>query len=65
MKYQRLAIDNIYLYVKDPFESKHQLLINERENVGIKKLKNSKTFIDYLQKIDDFFEIYKTITQRS
>ena len=65
MKYQRLAIDKIYLYVKDPFESKHQLLINERENVGIKKLKNSKTFIDYLQKIDDFFEIYKTITQRS
>ena len=65
MKHQRLAIDKIYLYVKDPFESKHQLLINERENVGIKKLKNSKTFIDYLQKIDDFFEIYKTITQRS
>ena len=65
IKHQRLAIDKIYLYVKDPFESKHQLLINERENVGIKKLKNSKTFIDYLQKIDDFFEIYKTITQRS
>ena len=65
MKHQRLAIDKIYLYDKDPFESKHQLLINERENVGIKKLKNSKTFIDYLQKIDDFFEIYKTITQRS
>ena len=65
IKHQRLAIDKIYLYVKDPFESKHQLLINEREKVGIKKLKNSKTFIDYLQKIDDFFEIYKTITQRS
>ena len=65
IKHQRLAIDKIYLYVKDPFESKHQLLINEREKVGIKKLKNSETFIDYLQKIDDFFEIYKTITQRS
>ena len=65
IKHQRLAIDKIYLYVKDPFESKHQLLINEREKGGIKKLKSSKTFIDYLQKIDDFFEIYKTITQRS
>ena len=26
----------IYLFVKDPFESKYQLIINEREKVGIK-----------------------------
>ena len=48
IKHQRPDIDKIYLYVKDPFESKHQLLINGREKVGIKKLKNPKSFIEYL-----------------
>ena len=43
---QRPNTDRIYLYVKDPFESKYQLLINERE---IKKTKNPKAFIDYSQ----------------
>ena len=43
---QRPNTDRIYLYVKDPFESKYQLLINERE---IKKTKNAKAFIDYSQ----------------
>ena len=28
-------IDKIYLYVKDPYESKYQYLINKRESVGI------------------------------
>ena len=36
--YQRPDIDEMYLYVKDPFELKYQLLINGREKVGIKKL---------------------------
>ena len=35
MKTQLPDIDKMYLYVKDPFESKYQLLINEREKVGI------------------------------
>ena len=35
------------LNVKDPFESKYQLLINGREKVGIEKLTNTKAFIDY------------------
>ena len=35
IKYQRPDIDNIYLYVKDPFESKYRLLLNGREKVGI------------------------------
>ena len=29
-------IDKIYLYAKDPYESKYQYLINKREGVGIK-----------------------------
>ena len=47
IKHQRPDIDKIYLYVIDPFESKYQLLINGRENVGIEKLMNPKVFIDY------------------
>ena len=54
VKHQRPDIDKIYLYVKDPFKSKYQLLINGR-GVGIKKLKNSKAFIDYIQTIDDVY----------
>ena len=41
----------MYLYVKDPFELKYQLLINGREKVGIKKL-----VLDYSQTIDNVYE---------
>ena len=46
IKHQRLNTDKIYLYVKDPLESKYQLHINGREKVGIGNLKNPKAFID-------------------
>ena len=39
IKHQRPGIDKIYLYVKDPFESNYQLLINGKEK-GIKIFKN-------------------------
>ena len=43
LKHQRPDIDKIYLYVKDPFKSKYQLLINnEKEKVGVEILKNPK-----------------------
>ena len=45
IKHQQPDIDNIYLYVKGPFESKYQLLINRREKVVIENLKNPKPFI--------------------
>ena len=50
IKHQQRDIDEIYLYVKDPSESKCQLLINGRKKVGIENLKNPKSFIDYSQK---------------
>ena len=56
IKNQRPDTDKIYLYVKDPFESKHQLLVNERKKVGIENLQNTKAFIDYSQTIDDVYE---------
>ena len=64
IKHQRPDIDKIYLYVKDPFKSKYQLLISGREKVGIEILKNSKAFIDYSQKIDDVFKHFKDYRQR-
>ena len=36
IKNQQPHIDKVYLYVKYPFKSKYQLLIKEREKVGIK-----------------------------
>ena len=52
IKHQRPDIDKIYSYVKEPLESKYQLLINRREKVGIEHLKYSKAFVDYSQTID-------------
>ena len=40
-------IDKIYLYAKDPYEAKYQLLINKRENVGLDHFNNPNTFIQY------------------
>ena len=47
LKHQQPDIDKIYLYVKDLFDSKYQLLINGREKLGIKTLKSQNAFIDY------------------
>ena len=66
-KHQRPDVDNIYLYVKDPFKSKYQLFINGREKVRIKHEIHPKTFIDYSQTFDDVYENlgdYKPITKR-
>ena len=56
LKNQRPDIDKIYWYVKNPFESKCQFLINVREKVGIEKLKNLKIFTDYSQAIHSVSE---------
>ena len=56
IKHQQPDLDKICLYVKNPFESKYQLLLNGREKVGLENLKNLKEFIDYSQTIDDAYE---------
>ena len=56
IKRQQPDIDKIYLYVKDTFEPKYQLLINGIEKVGIETLKNPKALIDYSWAIDDVYE---------
>ena len=52
IKNQQPDIDKIYLHVKDPFESKYQLLIKGRKKIGLENLKNPKAVIDYSQTID-------------
>ena len=52
--------DKTYLYAKDLYEAKYQLLINKKESTGLKYLNDSKTFIEYSNNLDD---IYKNIKE--
>ena len=47
--------DKIYLHAKDLNEPKYQFLIKKREGAGTKHLKNSKTFIEYSNAMDDVY----------
>ena len=53
-------IDKIYLYAKDPYESKYQYLINKREGVGINHFNDPKAFIEYS---NDMHDVYKKIDE--
>ena len=55
IKNWRPDIDKIYLYVEDTFDQS-QVLVNGREKVGNKKLKDLETYIDYSQTFDDVYE---------
>ena len=48
----------IYLYAKDPYEAKHQYLINERESMGINYFNDPKAFIEYS---NDMSNVYRNI----
>ena len=41
-----LDIDKMYLYAKDPYEAKYQLLIDKRESTCKKYLNYSKALIE-------------------
>ena len=53
-------IDKIYLYAKDPYETKYKLLTGKRESTGLKYLNDSKAFIEYS---NDINAIYKNIEE--
>ena len=53
-------ISKIYLYAKDPHESKYQYLINKREGVGINHFNDPKAFIEYS---NDMHDVYKNIDE--
>ena len=52
------AIDEIYLYVKDPNQVNYQYLIKKRESSSIKGMEDPKTIIDYSNNMKD---VYKNI----
>ena len=45
-----------FTYTQDLSESKYEHLINNRENAGIKHLKDSKAFIECSNTMDDVYE---------
>ena len=46
----------MYLYAKDRYESKYQLLINKRENVFLKHCNDPKASIEYSNDINGIYE---------
>ena len=57
---QETDIDKIYSYAKDANEAKYQLFIKKCENSGLQYFKDSKSFIEHSNDMDD---IYKTIVE--
>ena len=53
-------MDKIYLYAKDPYESKYLYLINKREGLGINHFSDPKAFIEYS---NDMHDVYKIIDE--
>ena len=53
-------IGQIYLYVKDPYETKLQFLINKRGSAGLKHFNDSKAFIE---NSNDTQDVYKNIEE--
>ena len=53
-------IDKTYLYAKDSYEAKYQVLIDKRENVGLKYFNDPKAFIEYS---NDMQDVYKNIDE--
>ena len=49
-------MDKIYLYAKDLYEAKYELIINKRESTGLKYLNHWKAFIEYLNDMDNFYK---------
>ena len=49
---QQPDIEKNYLYVKDLYQARYQLLINKRETTGSEHLNYSIAFIEYLNDMD-------------
>ena len=53
-------IDKVYIYAKDPCETKYQYLINRREKVGLNHFNDPKAFMEYS---NDMQDVYKNIEE--
>ena len=55
-------IDEIYLYAKNPYEAKYQLLIKKQEGACIRHFNDSEAFTKYSNDMDD---IHKNIKEHN
>ena len=44
------------MYAKDPYEEKHQFLINKRESIGLKHFNDPKAFTKYSNDRQDVYQ---------
>ena len=49
-------IDKIYLYAKDLYEAKYQILINKRESIVLKHFNDLKSFVEYSNDMQDSYK---------
>ena len=50
----------MYLYAKDPYDAKYELLTTKRESKSLKHFNDLEVFIEYSNDMDD---IYKNIEE--
>ena len=55
---QQSDIDKMYLHANVPYEAKYHFLFKKQESTGLKHLNDSKTFVEYLNDMDDI-KIFK------
>ena len=64
IKHQQPDIGKIYLYLKEPIESKYRLLITGREEVLTKKLKIQNHSLIIRKQVIMFMKIWKFVIQK-
>ena len=60
-------IDEIYLYAKDPYETKYQFSVSKIESRGLKHFNDPEAFIEYSNDMEDVYkntEEYNTDKKR-
>ena len=57
LSFSHLDIDKIYLYAKDQYEPKYQLLTSQHKEIGLKHLEDLKTFSEYSTDMKDVYLI--------
>ena len=56
IKSNKPDFDKIYLFAKDPYESKYRYLINKPEKVGLKHYGNPNFFFEYSNDMPDDYK---------
>lgn len=60
---RQAAINKVYLYAKNPYQAKHQLIINKHESAGQKLCNGPKALTKYSIGMDEFTKILMNLIQ--